>query len=181
MSPPPPVHQLQPESEAEPEPESQQQQPGWEEPTTIQPHTWDDEPHAKPIPSNVWLSSPENMQEYQASREEEISEPPIPAPMPEPVPSGPPAQLQSPPQNVKTELASPPKPITQVRVAATSHRNSARYKTIDQPVVMPSSFGSGIEKVGMQFGSLSLGGESLFDSAPYVISLPQNTTCHSTL
>lgn len=53
------------------------------------------------------------------------------------------------------------------RPAAVSHRSSARYnKTIDQPVVMPSSFGSGIEKVGMQFGSLSLGGESLFDSSP---------------
>jgi len=44
-----------------------------------------------------------------------------------------------------------------------SHRSGARHKTTDQPVVMPSSFGPGVEKVGMQFGSLGLGGESLLD------------------
>ncbi|KAJ3557311.1 hypothetical protein NP233_g11776 [Leucocoprinus birnbaumii] len=37
-------------------------------------------------------------------------------------------------------------------MAALSSRASARNRTTDQPVVMPSSFGS-VEKVGMQFGS----------------------------
>lgn len=59
-----------------------------------------------------------------------------------------------------------PSPKLSGRPAATTHRSSARYKNIDQPVVMPSSFSTGIEKVGMQFGSLSLGGESLLDASP---------------
>ena len=62
--------------------------------------------------------------------------------------------------------AATPSPKLSGRPAVVSHRSSARYKTIDQPVVMPSSFGQGIEKVGMQFGSLSLGGENLLDSNP---------------
>jgi hypothetical protein len=59
-----------------------------------------------------------------------------------------------------------PSPKLLGRPAAAPHRNSARYKTTDQPVVMPSSFGANVEKVGMQFGSLGLGGDSLLDSNP---------------
>lgn len=75
----------------------------------------------------------------------------------------------------QTTLATPilpqvttatPSPTLAGRPPAVPHRSSARYKTTDQPVVMPSSFGAGVEKVGMQFGSLGLGGESLLDSNP---------------
>lgn len=105
--------------------------------------------------------------EVEAVKEPPTPEPPVeqqlPASKSEPVPQAPlvtPVLSQGP--------AVTPSPKLSSRPAAVTHRSSARYKTIDQPVVMPSSFGSGIEKVGMQFGSLSLGGESLFDSNPYV-------------
>lgn len=92
-----------------------------------------------------------------------------------------------------TQAQAPPKPTAQsARPASVAHRTSARYKNVDQPVVMPSSilggsaagaggvsgvgFGlgngiGGLEKIGMQFGSLSLGGDN-FDSNPWVWTLP---------
>jgi hypothetical protein len=42
----------------------------------------------------------------------------------------------------------------------------------DQAVVMPSSsFGSAIEKIGMQFGSVSLGGDDVNDNITFVFTL----------
>ena len=73
-------------------------------------------------------------------------------------PLAPPAQVVTIPS---TKLASRP-PLV-------SHRNSARYKVTDQPVTMPISFGA-IEKAGMQFGSLSLGGDDMNESVPYVVT-----------
>lgn len=67
-------------------------------------------------------------------------------------------------------VAIPTKPLSpaaHTRPGA-AHRGSAKFKTTDQAVVMPSSsFGSGIEKVGMQFGSLSLGGDDLDPAERY--------------
>lgn len=44
------------------------------------------------------------------------------------------------------------------------HRNSGRFKTTDQAVVMPSSNFSTVEKLGVQFGSVSLGGDETSES-----------------
>ncbi|KNZ79734.1 CUE domain-containing protein [Termitomyces sp. J132] len=139
LSHPPALSQL-PASEPETEPQPQK----WEEPTTVQAPTWDDEPQSKPAAPNAeaWSSQ-------------------IPASKSEPAPI---ASIATP--VVSQAAVVTPSPKLTVRPAAATHRSSARYKNIDQPVVMPSSFGSGIEKVGMQFGSLSLGGESIFDSNP---------------
>ncbi|KAF5376032.1 hypothetical protein D9615_007767 [Tricholomella constricta] len=169
---PPPV--------SEPEPESQTQ--SWQEPTTAQaPPTWDDEPQAKPTTSGTgaWISTPgveepkteqpepqtpqQHEAEVEATKEPVSAEPekqqPLPASKSEPAPLPP---LATP--VLSQTAAATPSPKLSGRSAAGTHRSSARYKNIDQPVVMPSSFGTGIEKVGMQFGSLSLGGESLLDS-----------------
>ena len=72
----------------------------------------------------------------------------------------------------ESPAALPPKPLTpsaSSRPTPVSHR-IPKFKTSDQPVVLPASFGSGLEKVGMQFGSLGLGGDD-FDAPPYVLSV----------
>lgn len=84
---------------------------------------------------------------------------------PEP-PVEPPVELPAPIAVSLTEpivtVTASPKSTT--RPNSVSHRSSARYKLIDQPVVMPSSFGAGVEKVGMQFGSLNLNGDNVPES-----------------
>jgi hypothetical protein len=116
--------------------------------------------------ADVWSSTqteePKTEQQEEEQQEELPNAPAAPEPVLEPTPA--PREAEPEPA-VVTATASPPKPIAP-RPVTGAHRSSARYKTIDQPVVMPSSFGSGVEKIGMQFGSLSLGGESLFDSNP---------------
>lgn len=91
-----------------------------------------------------------------------------PTPAPEP-PSALPAQVQQPAAEPQSTPAPAPAKILPVvnhtKPATPSLRSSAKYKITDQAVVMPSStFGSGLEKVGMQFGSLSLGGDDLDSS-----------------
>ncbi|KAF8172832.1 hypothetical protein K438DRAFT_175917 [Mycena galopus ATCC 62051] len=171
VAPPPTV------SPAAPEPEPQETG-GWEDPTTVQSPSWEEEaPIIKPSTSaaDVWASTvneppEEPTPEPQQILEPQVEEPPVPEPVEEPV--APPSEPEPAPP-----VASPSPSIKASRPASTAHphRSSARYKTIDQPVVMPSSFGSGIEKVGMQFGSLSLGGESSFDnsSEPEPVAEPQ--------
>lgn len=178
---PPPV----PESE----PEATQQHLGWEEPTTVQPPTWDDEPPTgtaklSTSAADVWSSAipttdvpipseePKTEQQQESPQVEleghieEHSGVPTTDSEPHVAPEAPSEPAPVPMPAAAPVAAPSPKP----RPAATTHRGSARYKAIptDQPVVMPSSssFGSSIEKVGMQFGSLSLGGgEGLFDAS----------------
>jgi hypothetical protein len=152
------------------------QHQGWEEPTTAQPPTWDDEPQVKAPTSAVdaWLSTTKAPEGTQIAEQEEPREPPAPETAPEQDPPSLPAQLQNQVQNSQPEpsVPAPSKPTVpsvQSRPVAVTNRSSARYKTTDQPVVMPISFGAGIEKVGMQFGSLSLGGDVL-DSIPCAIT-----------
>ena len=85
-----------------------------------------------------------------------------PEPAPEPVPSEPPAPAQ-PASQEPEPVAKHIVPAVQIRPSSAAHRLSARFK--DQPVVMPNNFGASLEKVGMQFGSLSVGGADL-DSQP---------------
>ncbi|KAG6808774.1 hypothetical protein H0H92_002954 [Tricholoma furcatifolium] len=158
-----------------PEPEAEPESQSWEEPTTVQAPTWEDEPQPKPATTTTetWPSpTVEEPQAEQSSKHEAEVEPTkelppaepekqqIPASKSEPAPI---AALATP--VISQPAAATPSPKLAGRPAATT-RAGARYKNIDQPVVMPSSFGSGIEKVGMQFGSLSLGGESIFDANP---------------
>jgi hypothetical protein len=88
-----------------------------------------------------------------------VGEKPLPASKSEPA-----AQITLTTPVLAQAATSTPSPKFTGRAAAVSHRSGARYKLTDQPVVMPSSFGASVEKVGMQFGSLGLGGESLLDS-----------------
>lgn len=139
---------------------------GWEEPTTVQAPTWDDEPRA---PQQVESASVPPAEEAKPAQPEPIaSEEPVPEHVSVMVPPGVVIQPSAP----ESPVALPPKPLTpsvSTRPAPAPHRTAAKFKTTDQPVVLPASFGSGVEKIGMQFGSLSLGGED-FDGPTYVYS-----------
>lgn len=135
---PPPAEALEPETQS-----------GWEEPTTVQPPSWDDEPQPKPptIQTEAWL---EPKPKEDSPRLEE-------PPAPEPVLSALPAQVQH------QDLSRSSTPSTSGKRPSGAHRNSSRFKTTDQAVVMPN-FVTTTEKIGMQFGSLSLAGEEIVDT-----------------
>ena len=168
-APPPPVAAPSSLLPSAPEALTEPKENGWEAPTTVEPPTWDDEPQAQQtVTAEAWPPSIEPQPEppkVEASQPVEVVEEQTPAveapPAPEPKveakasPAPIPAQLApiSPPQAAVTPSPKLSRPV------AVSHRSSARHKVTDQPVTMPLSFGSGIEKVGMQFGSLSLTGD----------------------
>lgn len=160
--PPEPEPELQPEA-----PTEQPQEQGWEEPTTAAQPTWDDEPQTKPsiTATEPWATSAEPEPVEEVHVKEEDFEPEVePTPAPEPAPVEPPAPAQPTPKEPES-VAKHIAPAVQIRPTSAAHRHSARFKNTDQPVVMPNNFGAGLEKIGMQFGSLSLGGEDL-DSQP---------------
>ena len=172
VSAPPPTQDSAPPPE--PEPEHVPEQQGWEEPTTVQPPTWDDEPQSKPsiTATEPWVTSvePEAADEPIVHDDEPIS-PVDSAPASEQVEASPAPQVQA-PQPVKdheVSVESPPTkaslPAVQARPLSAAHRHSARFKT-DQAVVMPNHFSTAIEKIGMQFGSLGLGGDEIADAQP---------------
>ena len=167
--PAPSVVSAQSASASPPAPDSEQpQQTGWEEPTTVQAPVWEEEPPNPSISTpDSWTAAEEpheqNLEQEQPlpAEMEEADKTPAPsqqeeAPAPKEVEPQPPVPIQPP---VLVPVAATPSPKLAGRSTASSHR--IRHKTTDQPVVMPNSFGATIEKVGMQFGSLSLGGDSL--------------------
>lgn len=175
VAPPPPVAARVPPSVLEPaEPalaplansDSDLIGDGWEDPITVQPPTWDDEQQVKPPPEGAWSSPVQTQPEVQ-------DEAPVHLPQEEPTPEIPalvPSDPVSVPQQPTEELVAVPapskSPVSIPRSSAASHRSANKYKAIDQAVVMPtSSFNPGLEKVGMQFGSLSLGGD-VIESSP---------------
>jgi len=128
----------------------------WEDPTTVQESTWEEEPQAPVI---------QTQPEPAPGPESEVEEPPNPrSPEPaspqvqEPVLSALPAQVQN------QEVERSPTPTSAVKRPSSSaaHRHNARFKTGDQAVVMPTgNYTPNIEKIGMQFGSLRLGGDGI--------------------
>ncbi|KAI0759097.1 hypothetical protein C8Q74DRAFT_1451911 [Fomes fomentarius] len=160
---PPPAPAQQPEPTPSPEVPEPATSTGWEEPTTVEAPTWDDEP--RPPQQTESPSAPAAAEE---SKHIEALPKPAEEPAPERAPSAvPPGVVQQPAP--ASPAALPPKPLTpsiSTRPTPISHRTNIKFKTTDQPVVLPASFGTGIEKIGMQFGSLSLGGED-FDAPPH--------------
>ncbi|KAF9074662.1 hypothetical protein BDP27DRAFT_1444079 [Rhodocollybia butyracea] len=165
----PTPQQSAPESAPAPPPEPEPMtNTGWEDPTTVQTPLFDEEPSV-PAPAP----------------EEPVREP-EPEPIPAPVEPAEPEPVASVPAAPPTPTPSTPSKIP-ARPAPISNRTSARYSNYakiasDQGgVVMPptpssiganlsTSFGSfglksaGVEKVGMQFGSLGLEDESESDA-----------------
>jgi len=93
------------------------------------------------------------------------SEPsPANEPVSEPIVSLPAPQPKEPVGGFNEAIPKHVAPV-QVRPSSAGHRHSARFKT-DQAVTLPNNFGSGLEKVGMQFGSLSIGGDEIVDPKP---------------
>ena len=133
----------------------------------MQAPTWDDEPaQAKPV-------EPVVQDEPKPKEEEPVPAPPaVPAAQPETaerVLSALPPQVQ--PSTAKPDPVQAPAPLKPATPAQHTRPTSAalRHKfKADQAVIMPSgSFTATIEKVGMQFGSLGLGGDDL-DATTYV-------------
>ncbi|GBE87142.1 hypothetical protein SCP_1003890 [Sparassis crispa] len=155
-------------------------QQGWEEPTTVQAPTWEDEPPAV-LAADTWAAETQRTAEEPKAVEVEVHVPEEPAVVPEhAVPSALPPQLQQPP--IVESLPAVVKPITpaaHTRPAAVAHRSSAKFKTTDQAVVMPSSNFGTVEKVGMQFGSLSVGGDDL-DVTTYEPASPEEVSVRAT-
>lgn len=127
----------------------------WEEPTTVQESTWE-EPQvlvAQTQPEPTPAPEPE-------SNIEEPPKPPSPGPAPpqiqEPVRSALPAQVQ----NQGVERSPTPTSAAKRPSSSATYKHSARFKTGEKAVVMPS-YTPSTEKFGMQFGSLSLGGDDL--------------------
>ena len=94
----------------------------------------------------------------------EHSQAPAPEPAPEPIAVSLPApQAKEPVGGSGLNEAIPKHVAPHPRPSSAAHRHSARFKT-DQAVTLPNNFGAGLEKVGMQFGSLSIGGDEIVDA-----------------
>ena len=158
---PPPGLPEQPPKVKEVIPPSESESPvptAWEEPTTVQESTWEEELQ-EPIVQTQPELAPVLEPELQA---EEPPSPPSPESAPpkvqEPVLSALPVQVQI----QEVERSSTPTSAVKRPSSSTAHRHNARFKTGDQPVVMPSgNYTPNTEKIGMQFGSLSLGGDDI--------------------
>ncbi|PPQ74524.1 hypothetical protein CVT26_007920 [Gymnopilus dilepis] len=189
--PPPQPAVVPPPSAPEPEAPAESKESGWEEPTTVEAPTWDDEPQKQPAAAEAWPPSAEPPSEpaqvetppvlaaQELSKPEPVEEPtPAPEPLVEPkvdVKMASPAPVAAQPATLTSQTAgaaATPSPKLSARPAAVSHRSSARHKVTDQPVTMPLSFGTGIEKVGMQFGSLSLAGDGSVTVQPEPEAVP---------
>lgn len=179
-----PVAQPTAATQASPAPEPVQSEPqpelaaqGWEEPTTVQAPTWDDEPTQQTQTRTVEAAAQEELKE----KEEEPASAPPTAPTAQPeiverVLSALPPQVQ--PSTAKLDSVQAPAPGKPATPAQHTRPTSAalRHKfKADQAVIMPSGSFTAIEKVGMQFGSLSLGGDDL-DGNTYVLYRP-NLSC----
>ena len=169
-APPPPVAAPSSVPPSAPEPLTEPKENGWEAPTTVEVPTWDDEPQAQQqtVTAEAWPPSIEPQPEppkVETSQPVEVVEeqtlvveaPPAPESKVEVEASPAPIPAQLAPISAPQAAVTPSPKLS--RPVAASHRSSARHKVTDQPVTMPLSFGSGIEKVGMQFGSLSLAGD----------------------
>ena len=60
-------------------------------------------------------------------------------------------------RRLELPVVPPAKPATPISYAWSLTCAGNRFKMADQAVVVPSTFGSSVEKLGMQFGSISLG------------------------
>lgn len=143
-------------------------QTGWEEPTTVQNPPWEDDLQPKPSApvSEPWLPTPAEEIKVHDEVKPTPSEPePAIEPAPESIAVSLPAPQPKEPISGLSEAIPKHVAPVQVRPSSAGHRHSARFKT-DQAVTLPNNFGSGLEKVGMQFGSLSIGGDEIVDAKP---------------
>jgi hypothetical protein len=153
----------------ETEPTIEAQTTGWEEPTTGQNPPWEDEPQSKSSApaAEHWDTALEETKVHDEAMPAPPEQSPVlvPESAPEPIPVSIPApQPKEPVSGLSEAIPKHVSPV-QARPSSAAHRHSARFKT-DQAVTLPNNFGSGLEKVGMQFGSLSIGGDEIIDTNP---------------
>lgn len=156
---------------------------GWEEPTTVEAPIWEEPKQL--INVETWPPTEASRDELRAELSTSASDefldiqeaPPVPESTgeasehrPETTPSPLPIDVPQTPSSHPSQVISTPSPKLTTRPVFSSHRISARHKIPDQPVTLPLSFGTGIEKVGMQFGSLSVG-DSPSQSSKYVFQI----------
>jgi hypothetical protein len=119
----------------------------------MQESTWEEEPQEPTV-----QTQPEPAPEPELNVEEPPSPEPAPPQVQEPVLSALPTQVQ----NQEIERSSTPASAVKRPLSSAAHRHNAKFKTGDQPVVMPTSnYIPYTEKIGMRFGSLSLGGDDI--------------------
>jgi len=122
----------------------------------VQESTWEEEPQA-PIVQTQPEPAPEPEPEPKIEEPPKSPSPePVPLQVQEPVGSVLPAQVQ----NQEVERSSTPTSVVKRPSSSAAHRHNAKFKIGDQAVVMPN-YTPSTEKIGMQFGSLSLGGDDL--------------------
>lgn len=141
-----------------------------EEPTTVQAPVWDDEPHpdASQVTSDGWITSTSEVPATNVPVEVEESAPPMQVESDQAT-----AIPQVSLQKAESPIIPPAKSVTPLSYArpSSTHRVNSRFKNSDQAVVMPTTnFGTPIEKIGMMFGSVTLGGDDLSDPL-YVLGL----------
>lgn len=169
---PVPTAPLEPPREPTPPPAPQESEPtvevqtGWEEPTTVQNPPWEDDLQRKPSApvSEPWPPTSAEEAKVHDEAKPTPSEPVPSEPVSEPIVALPAPQPKEPVSGLSETIPKHVTPV-QARPSSAAHRHSARFKT-DQAVTLPNNFGSGLEKVGMQFGSLSIGGDEIVDSKP---------------
>ena len=131
---------------------------------------WEDELQSKPLvpATDTWETTA--VEEIQVHDEvkpipTEHSQAPAPEPAPEPIAVSLPAPQAKEAVGGSGLSEAIPKHVAPVqpRPSSAAHRHSARFKT-DQAVTLPNNFGANLEKIGMQFGSLSIGGDEIVDS-----------------
>ncbi|KIY47638.1 hypothetical protein FISHEDRAFT_74442 [Fistulina hepatica ATCC 64428] len=136
-------------------------QAGWEEPTTVEAPTWDDEPVRVEAASSTWQATSEPEPAPLAPAEEpqpveelaELAPTVEPEPVPEPVHvAAPEAKPEVKEIKTSSEVKASPRP---------SRANAAPVRFGKSAVAMPTF--PGLEKLGMQFGSLGLGDEEALD------------------
>lgn len=144
------------------EPQIDIERKGWENPTTVEVPIWEES--KQPLNVETWpptdvskdgLRTDANLHDIPVNQEASPSS----EPTSETTPVSPllkPIDTPQTPSVLPLQVISTPSPKLTTRPAVSSYRTSARYKIPDQPVTLPLSFGPGIEKVGMQFGSLSV-------------------------
>jgi hypothetical protein len=171
-----------PTPQAAPEQHLIAEEPKWEEPAADKTPAQDLEPETSAeVPPDIvadeWTTTaqPFSIDEQPVQSQEELPAAPEPeVSIPQQFPVSPlPAQVQvQQPVQQPIAAAKPLTPAPSTRPPGVSvNRNHPRYKT-DQAVVLPSSFGIPLEKVGMQFGSLSLGGDGtdeIIENNQYVL------------
>ncbi|KZS89380.1 hypothetical protein SISNIDRAFT_229935 [Sistotremastrum niveocremeum HHB9708] len=180
-------------SSTAPEPQEQPAVPQWEEPTTAEAPTWDDEPPYVQPPQAEADSTTKKEEDGWIGSEDSFVVVSKPAVAEEEAPAPPSSTIVEPPASVASSLTTPslttattpsassPAPSTSPKPSTPRPTNTSRMAhrfKADQAVVMPS-FGTigGVTSLGMQFGSLGISGDDIEAYVHILLLYSSSRTC----